>query len=135
MNDMMLILSNYPLQGYCIDFVAMPHQESQPTHPHYTLEQVALIQEEISKLLDMIVDSDASLQGWGACCGIQTTRGAWLQEEATLHINCLELLAATIAVQSFAKHKYKLNILLRIDNTTAVISTIWGRLSQETWSI
>ena len=47
----------------------------------------------------------------------------------------LLLLAATIAVQSFAKHKYKLNILLRIDNTTAVTSTIWGRPSQETWSI
>ena len=46
----------------------------------------------------MIIDSDASLQGWGARCGIQTTRGAWSQKEVTLHINCLELLAATLVV-------------------------------------
>ena len=39
------------VQGYQIDFVAMPHQESLPTPPHYTSEQVTLIQEEVSKLL------------------------------------------------------------------------------------
>ena len=82
---------------------------------------------------DMIIDSDASLQGWGACCGTQTTRGAWSQKEATLHINCLELLAATLAVQSFAKSKSKLNILLRIDNTTAVayINHLGGTVSRD----
>ena len=38
------------VRGYRIDFVAMPRQESRPT-PHYTSEQVTLIQEEIFKLL------------------------------------------------------------------------------------
>ena len=74
----------------------------------------------LKREIDMTIDSDASLMGWGARCGTQTTRGAWSQEETALHINCLELLAATLAVQSFAKGKSKLNILLRIDNTTAV---------------
>jgi len=71
----------------------------------------------IKREIDMIINSDASLQGWGACCGFQTTRGAWSQREAALHINYLELLVATLVVQSFEK---KLNILLRIDNTMAV---------------
>ena len=81
----------------------------------------------------MIIDSDASLQGWGARCEIQTTRGAWSQKEVILHINCLELLAATLAVQSFAKNKSKLNILLRIDNTTAVayINHLGGTVSRD----
>jgi len=37
--------------GYQIDFVAMPHQEPQPTLPYYTSEQVTLKWEEISILL------------------------------------------------------------------------------------
>ena len=37
-----------------------------------------------------------------------------------MHINCLELLAATLAIQSFAKGKTRISILLRINNTTAV---------------
>jgi len=57
----------------------------------------------LNREIDMIIDSNASLQGWGARCGMQTTRGAWSQREATLHINCLELLVAKLAVQSFVK--------------------------------
>ena len=52
----------------------------------------------LKREVDMVIDSDASLQGWGARCGTQTTRGAWSQRETALHINCLELLAATLAV-------------------------------------
>ena len=86
----------------------------------------------------MIINSDAFLQGWGACCQEQTTGGAWSQ--LTLHINCLELLAATladypIALQSFAKNEFKVTILLRIDNTTAVdyINHL-GEQSPGSWS-
>ena len=52
---------------------------------------------------DLTIDSDTSLKGWGARCHLQTTRGAWSAEEARMHINCLELLAAILAVKSFAK--------------------------------
>ena len=87
----------------------------------------------LKREVDMVIDSDASLQGWGARCGTQTTRGAWSQRETALHINCLELLAATLAVQSFAKGQSRLNILLRIDNTTAVayINHLGGTVSRE----
>ena len=74
----------------------------------------------ISPASPLTIDSDASLQGWGATCEGKTTRGPWSPQEQALHINCLELLAATLAVQTFAKGKIGISILLRIDNTTAV---------------
>ena len=48
-----------------------------------------------------------------------------------IHINCLELLAVTLAVKSFAKHRTRISILLRIDNTTAVayINHLGGTIS------
>ena len=62
---------------------------------------------------------------------------AWSHQEATLHINCLELLAATLAVQSFTKHKCKISVLLRIDNTTAVayINHMGGTVSKELFNL
>ena len=68
----------------------------------------------------IVIDSDASLQGWGATCEGKLTRGPWSPQEQTLHINCLELLAATLAIQTFAKERSGISVLLRIDNTTAV---------------
>ena len=68
----------------------------------------------------MIITSDASLQGWGATCNGIQTRGPWSPQEQILHINCLELLAASLAVQTFAKQKSDITILLELDNTTAV---------------
>ena len=68
----------------------------------------------------IIIGSDASLQGWGATCEGKLTRGPWSPQEQTLHINCLELLAATLAIQTFAKERSGISVLLRIDNTTAV---------------
>ena len=58
---------------------------------------------------DLTIDSDASLRGWGARCHLQSTGGPWLEEEKRMHINCLELLAATLAVKSFAKQIQSFN--------------------------
>ena len=87
----------------------------------------------LKKEIDLTIDSDASLTGWGAHCSHQSTGGAWSCQEAAMHINCLELLAATQAVKSFAKHKSRISILLRIDNTTAVvyINNLGGTVSSE----
>ena len=38
-------------QGYCIEFVSEPHQQSRPHPPTYNQEQTSLIMEEISDLL------------------------------------------------------------------------------------
>ena len=48
-----------------------------------------------------ILQSDASPMGWGAVCQTSRIGGLWTQEEKSLHINCLELKAITLAVQSF----------------------------------
>ena len=87
----------------------------------------------IKKEIDLTIDSDASLTGWGAHCSYQSTGGAWSCQEATMHINCLELLAAILAVKSFAKLKSRISILLRIENTTAVayINNLGGTVSSE----
>ena len=57
----------------------------------------------------------------------------WSQQKCSMDINYLELLAATLAVKTFAKAKTAMSILLRIDNTTAVayINNLGGTASKE----
>ena len=40
---------------------------------------------------------------WGASCQGTSTGGPWSMQEKTWHINCLEMLAATLALKSFVK--------------------------------
>ena len=69
----------------------------------------------------MIVHSDASNQGWGAVLNGQShTGGVWSLEEATHHINYLELLAAFLAIKAFGKTWQNITVLLYLDNVTAV---------------
>ena len=80
---------------------------------------------------DLQIESDASLMGWGASCqGIQTG-GPWSQQEKKLHINCLELLAATLAVKTFLKDQENKRVLLLLDNMTAVayVNNLGGTVS------
>lgn len=69
---------------------------------------------------DVIIESDASLRGWGAVSNGVRTGGPWSPEESQYHINCLEILAAKLAVRSFLKNKSNLSVLILMDNTTAV---------------
>ena len=50
-----------------------------------------------------------------------------------MHINSLELLAATLAIKTFAKNKSRLSMLLRIDHTNAVsyINNLGGMVLKE----
>lgn len=64
--------------------------------------------------------SDASLSGWGAACGSSKLHGWWSREDRASHINLLELKAAFQALRCFASDLTDCNILLRIDNTTAL---------------
>ena len=50
-----------------------------------------------------------------------------------MHINCLELLAATLAVKTFAKGQTVKHLLLYLDNTTAVayINHLGGTVSPQ----
>lgn len=73
-----------------------------------------------SRSFDLEIYSDASKTGWGAVCEGSTTRGFWGEKEIDYHINYLELLAAFYAVKCFASNESNINILLRIDNKTAI---------------
>lgn len=64
--------------------------------------------------------SDASLSGWGAHCNRENVHGFWTSSERRLHINHLELIAAFRALKCFTQDCENCEILLRIDNTTAI---------------
>ena len=71
-------------------------------------------------LPDLLIQSDASGSGWGAVCNRIETRGTWSLHESSLHINCLELLAATLAIKAFTKSLNNAHVLIQMDNTSAI---------------
>ena len=92
---------------------------------------------------DLVIETDASQQGWGAVCKEVRTGGLWSQNERLLHINCLELLAGAFAVKCFTKNQICLHVRLRMDNTTAIAylnklgetrSLVLSNLVAELWS-
>ncbi|ODM87335.1 putative enzymatic polyprotein [Orchesella cincta] len=73
-----------------------------------------------SDSFDLTIFTDASTTGWGASCNDLSVGGYWSTHELHLHINCLELIAAYYGLRTFAKTQVHSNILLRIDNVTAI---------------
>lgn len=69
---------------------------------------------------DLVIYSDASLSGWGVCCEENRSHGFWTKEEQMYSINYLELKAAFFGLKCFAEKTKNSNILLRIDNSTAI---------------
>ncbi|XP_063986037.1 uncharacterized protein LOC135167121 [Diachasmimorpha longicaudata] len=72
------------------------------------------------KKYSLTIFSDASGTGWGAVCNGKTAHGFWSETEIKFHINYLELLAAFLGLKYFAEKFKDCNILLRVDNTTAI---------------
>ena len=70
--------------------------------------------------IDIFIECDASLAGWGASCGGQSANGQWSLWEAHDHINYLELLAAVYALQAFVPNLRDVHVRLKLDNSTAV---------------
>ena len=64
--------------------------------------------------------SDASKSGWGIACGKNRSHGWWSSDEAAEPINILELRAAYYGLKCYAASLSSIQILLRIDNTTAI---------------
>ena len=90
----------------------------------------------------VIIQTDASLTGWGAVCNGVQTSGQWTEEERSLHINVLELLAIKLALFSFTRGKRVKAIHFQIDNKAALsyLLKMGGtknenmiRLSKEIW--
>ena len=72
------------------------------------------------RLPDRTIFTNASNWGWGAASENVKIGGAWNSKEVTLHINCLELLAAWYATQAFVQERTNQTILLWLDNRSAV---------------
>lgn len=91
---------------------------------------------------DLEIFSDASTTGWGATCGTREAHGWWTAAERQMHINYLEIKAAFFALKCFASSISDKQILLRIDNITALayLNKMGGikhrdlnNITKETW--
>ena len=69
---------------------------------------------------ELIITSDASKLGWGAVCCGKRIGGRWKKAEKSEHINFLELQASFFALKIFAASWRNLDVLLELDNTSAV---------------
>ena len=69
---------------------------------------------------DVVIETDTSKTGWGAFCQGILTGGCWNAQEAELHINSLEMLAAFYAIKAFIKNCQGISVLLRTDNMSVV---------------
>ena len=69
---------------------------------------------------EVIITSDASLEGRGCSCLNEKTGGRWNEKEKQWHINYLELLGAFHALQSFQDKLVDKHVQLLLDKTTAV---------------
>jgi ribonuclease HI len=69
---------------------------------------------------EKILNTDASLQGWGAVMLSEKIGGRWTQSESLKHINYLEILAIYYALQAFHDLVKNTHIKILTDNSTAV---------------
>jgi len=69
---------------------------------------------------DLIIQCNASLQGWAAMYNGTRTRDHWSVEERLWHINSLELQVGTLAVKKFPKKKRYIHILFHMDSRSVV---------------
>lgn len=69
---------------------------------------------------NIVLTSDASRTGWGAEKDGVITHGFWNQDDQKHHINYLELLASFFALRVFVSGEHTCEVLIRIDNTTAI---------------
>ncbi|XP_028302785.1 uncharacterized protein LOC114463411 [Gouania willdenowi] len=67
-----------------------------------------------------VVETDASLMGWGAVWRSRTVRGLWSTQQKRQHRNVLELQAVFLAPRHFLPVLKDRHVLIRSDNTSAV---------------
>ena len=70
--------------------------------------------------IDLVLFSDASLEGWGGTDTKSDIGGRWSDAESPEHINALELTAAFLTLKSFCRTGQFRHVQLKVDNTTAL---------------
>lgn len=85
-------------------------------------EKNVLVAKNSIKIFKPVIEifSDASTSGWGAVCKDNRVHGHWKEYERSLHINILKLKAVFFGLKCFCKDLRSCDILLRVDNTTAI---------------
>ena len=74
----------------------------------------------LPQILDMVMETDASLLGWDAAMVSTTTGGLWSENERSHHINLLELRGGVFAVKTFTNGMSNIHVRVKMDNTTAI---------------
>ena len=110
------------LRKSCGNFDAMMTLSPEALSEIYWWDQNVL---NCSKSLNLtphsvVLQSDASLTGWGGVYNNICTGGHWSEEERKLHINVLELKAVLFALRSLMNVFSHVHIQIQTDNTTAV---------------
>ena len=70
--------------------------------------------------INVFIESDARLLGWGASCNSKSAQGRRSMLEISNHINCLELLAAFYGLQAFVADQKDVHVRLKLDNSSAI---------------
>lgn len=93
---------------------------------------------------DIIIQTDASSQGWGGVHGEKRAGGRWTPTEASNHINYLELLAIFLSLKALCSAYTGSHIQVQCDNTTAVCyinnmggskSTPCNAITKQIWAL
>ncbi|XP_068734410.1 uncharacterized protein [Montipora capricornis] len=93
---------------------------------------------------DIIIQTDASSQGWGGVHGGKRAGGRWTPTEASNHINYLELLAIFLSLKALCSAYTGSHIQVQCDNTTAVCyinnmggskSTPCNAITKQIWAL
>ena len=69
----------------------------------------------LRKEIDITIDSDTFRKRWGSTCQGVRMGSPWSLVKSEIHINHLEMLAATLAMKTFMKDKNRMPVLLRSD--------------------
>jgi len=69
---------------------------------------------------NVVIETDASLDGWGAFANGVSTGGRWSRAERGQHINQLEMLAVFLALKAFCKDRANCTVRVKSDNSTVV---------------
>ena len=98
----------------------------------------------LKQVPQFVLQTDASLTGWGAALQGKSIGGTWSFQERKWHINELELLAVKLALQTFLKSQNFTSIHIQMDNIVALtyLKRMGGSknqkmtiLSKEIWEI
>ena len=70
---------------------------------------------------DLVITTDASMSGWGACAGDSVVGGHWADYEKE-HINILELKAVLLGLKTLFPNVVRKHVRIQSDNNTVVAS-------------